>query len=312
VILVCGEALIDLAAVDVGGERLYRGHPGGGPRNTAVALARLGVPVAFCGRLSTDAFGRRLRDDLRANGVDDRFVVTGPEPTTLALAEVGPGGVPRFSFWGDGTADRLLAPGDLPATLDGVEALHVGTLSLVLEPGAATIEGLMARAAGRCPVMVDPNVRPAVLGDRAEYLARLQRWLGWSDIVKVSDADLAWLVPDEAPEATCRAWSAGGGPALVVLTRGDRGATAFWPGHELTVPAPAVDVVDTIGAGDAFGAGLLAALRRHGALRPDRLAALDAGLVEAAVAFAVEVAAASCTRAGADPPRLAELGAPQR
>jgi fructokinase len=148
VILVCGEALIDLAAVDVGGERLYRAHLGGGPRNTAVALARLEVPVAFCGRLSTDAFGQRLRDDLVANGVDDRFVVTGPEPTTLALAEVGPGGVPRFSFRGEGTADRLLAPGDLPATLDGVEALHFGTLSLVLEPGASAIEGLMAARRG--------------------------------------------------------------------------------------------------------------------------------------------------------------------
>jgi fructokinase len=307
VIVVCGEALIDLTAVTVDGERLYRALPGGGPHNTAVALARLGVPVAFCGRLSSDAFGRQLRRSLIGNGVDDRFVVSGPEPTTLALVDLDDDGVPEFSFHGNGTADRLLAPADLPASLGDADAVHFGTLSLVLEPGATALEALMAREAGRRLVVVDPNVRPAVLGDRDAYRARVERWLRWSDVVKVSDADLAWLHPGEDPLAVCRRWAAGAGPVLVVLTRGPAGASACWAGGDVTVPAPTIEVVDTVGAGDAFGAGLLAELRRLDALRRDRVAGLGAADMTGALAFAVEVAAVSCTRPGADPPRLAEL-----
>ncbi len=305
-IVVCGEALIDLTPTTRGGEVLWRAQHGGGPHNAAVALARLGVPVAFLGRLSTDAFGRRLRAGLAAAGVDLRWAATGPEPTPLAVVDVDLDGSPAFGFYTEGTAARLLRPADLPRDLGGVEALHFGTLSLVEEPQASTLTALMARESGRRLLFCDPNVRPALVGAREPYLARVQQWLGWVDVAKLSDADVAWLLPGADPYAACARWSAEL-DTLVVLTRGARGADAFWAGRHLHRPATPVDVVDTVGAGDAFGAAFLAELSRHRPLRPGIAAGLDTDVVQAALDYAGRAAAINCSRAGADPPTADEL-----
>ena len=304
VVIVCGEALIDL--VPSGGDG-FTAHPGGGPFNTAVALGRLGVPVGFLGRLSTDGFGRRLRAQLGESGVDLGWVASGDEPTALAVVGTDEHGDPAFTFYIEGTAERLLRPADVPLAFGAeVDAVCFGTLALVLEPAASTLEGVMRREHGRRLVVLDPNVRPAVLPDRDDYRARVERWVALADVVKVSLADLRWLYPRHAPEAVAERWF-GAGPALVVVTRGGDGVLArAAPGTIEVAAAPAV-VVDTVGAGDSFSAGLLAALHERGALARGALDAMAAPDLTAVLRFASVVAAETCSRAGADPPWRHEL-----
>jgi fructokinase len=302
VIVVCGEALIDLVDSPDGRQR---GTPGGGPFTTARALARLGIPTQFLGRLSTDAFGQQLRDLLAADGADLSLTSIGPEPTTLAIADVDPDGHAAYRFIIDGTSAPNLTRPMLPASLpSGVRALHVGTLGLVFEPMATTIAGLIEREHENLLVMVDPNIRAAALKGAAGYRARLDGIIAESTIVKASDDDMAWLYPDVELESAARA-VLGRGPRLVVVTLGADGAFGVCAGTEVHVPAPVVDVVDTIGAGDAFGAGLLAWLYDHDRLTKDLH--LEREELRAALEFACLVASITCTRAGADPPRRADL-----
>jgi fructokinase len=305
VILVCGEALIDLApAPDRAGA--YLPHPGGGPFNTAVALGRLEVPVAFLGRLSTDPFGRRLRRHLADNGVDVGFVVDATEPTTLALVALSDDGHASYGFYVDGTADRGLLPGDLPTPLaDDVAAIHLGSLALALDPPATTLVEFVRREKGERVVSVDPNVRGAVIADRDGYVRRIDRLMAVSDVVRVSADDLAWLAPGGGM-AAARGWLETGA-ALVVVTLGGEGCVGLRAGGEVSVPAEPVAVVDTIGAGDSFNAGLLTWLFRAGRLRRDRLEAMSDGELADALRFAGRVAAVTCSRAGADPPRASEV-----
>ena len=258
-IVVCGEALIDLVPASSGAPDLLAPRLGGGPFNTAVALGRLGTPTSFLGRLSTDGFGDRLRTALSTAGVDLRLVAEGDEPTPLAVVQLSAAREATYRFYVDGTADRLLTDSDIPDPLPA-EALayHFGTLSLVTEPGANTLERVMrtARGAGKV-IALDPNVRPAFLPDRAEYRARLDVWFAHADIIKVSAADLGWLYPGERSAAVVDRWL-GRGVKLAVVTDGATGAIATGAPGEITVPAPVVKVVDTIGAGDAFNAGLMA------------------------------------------------------
>jgi fructokinase len=308
VIVVCGEALIDLVPVSSRPGDLLSPRLGGGPFNTAVALGRLGVPTSFFGRLSTDGFGDRLRAALGAANVDDRYAALGDEPSTLAVVQLSATGEASYRFYIDGTADRLLSDTDVPDPLPPAAlAYHFGTLSLITEPGANTLERVMrkARAAGKI-VAVDPNVRPALLADRREYRARLDVWLAHADIVKVSAADLGWLYPGERSSAVVDRWL-GRGVKLVVVTDGATGAIATGAPGEITVPAPSVSVVDTIGAGDAFNAGLLAWLHGNQLLGAEQLSRVGRDEVAAAVGFANRVAAFTCTRAGADPPWAHEL-----
>ncbi len=299
-IVVCGEALIDrIPPYD---------SPGGGPFTTARALARLGIPTQFLGRLSTDAFGQELRDLLAADGADLALTSFGPEPTTLAIADVDLDGHAAYRFIIDGTSAPNLTRPMLPASLSsGVRALHVGTLGLVFEPIAATIAGLVEREHENLLVMVDPNIRPATLNGAVGYRARLDGVMAQSTIVKASDADMEWLCPGVELESAARALL-GRGPSLVVVTLGADGAFGVCAGTEVRVPAPVVDVVDTIGAGDAFGAGLLAWLYDHDRLNRDLR--LDREELHAALEFACLVASITCTRAGADPPHRAELTRP--
>jgi fructokinase len=300
VIVVAGEALVDLVADPDG--RL-RAHPGGGPFTTARAIARLGAPVALLTRLSTDRFGRRLEALLADDGVGLDAIVHTEEPTTLAVAEVGAGGTARYRFYTQGTsAPGLVAAEALAALPSHVAALHVGTLGIHLDPVGAAMEALVERVAGDALVAVDPNVRAGALADPAAFRARLTRLLACADLLKLSQDDLRWLAPGPDPVAGVR--SLLGGARVGVLTRGADGALVVTARDARAVPAPPVDVVDTIGAGDAFGGALLAWWRMHG-LGRDALADLDAVLE--ATTFACRVAARTCARAGATPPALAEV-----
>jgi fructokinase len=301
VVLVGGEALYDLV---LDSRENLHAHPGGGPFNTARTIARLEQPVAYLGRLSTDRFGTTLADLLAADGVRLDAVVRTDEPTTLALAEIDEHGSAVYRFYERGTsAPGLTAQDALAALPPAVSILHVGTLGLVLEPVATALEAVVEELSGRALIAVDPNVRPGVIADPDAYRRRLDRVLRHSDMVKVSEDDLAWLRPGAAPLAAARALLADG-PAAVLLTRAAEGAVVVTAGGDVAVRAPAVTVIDTIGAGDAFGGGLLAWWRSKGLGRDDLQ---DVDLVVQAARFAVLVAARTCERPGASPPHLDEV-----
>jgi fructokinase len=304
VILVAGEALVDLTPARCGESMGYLPHPGGSPYNVAIGLGRLDVPVAFLGRLSSDAFGRLLREHLQASGVSLAYLVDAAEAATLAFVHLG-GAEPEYSFYTEGTASRMLLPEHLPMIPDGA-ALHFGSFSLALEPGASTLEGLMRRESGRRLLSLDPNVRPSLVTDRDAYLRRLEGWVSLVDLVKVSQADLAWLYPRQPAEAVASRWLELG-PALVVVTLGSDGSMALGASTRAAAAAPRVAVVDTVGAGDAFTAAALTYLHLQDALDRSSLEALDAARLEVLLTFANAVAAQTCTRAGADPPRKDEV-----
>ncbi|MBO0880412.1 MAG: carbohydrate kinase, partial [Mycobacterium sp.] len=208
----CGEAVIDMTPA--GGAYLPR--PGGSPFNAAIGLARAGVPAGFLGRISTDPFGASLIRRLEENGVDTSLCLRGPEPTTLAFVHVRPGGGETYSFYAEGSADRSFGVEDLPRSLPGVEALHFGSFSLALEPGGSALRALLEREAGRRVISLDPNVRPSLLPPRDAYLPVLERLIGRADLVKVSDADLAWLYPGEAAQEIAARWRRLGAALVVV------------------------------------------------------------------------------------------------
>ena len=304
VILVGGEALYDLV-VEASDE--VRAHPGGGPFNTARTIGRLQQPVAFLGRLSTDRFGTTLERMLGRDGVRLDAVNRTDEPTTLALAEIDETGSARYRFYERATsAPGLTTEVALAALPPTVSILHVGTLGLTLEPMATALEAVVEELAGDALVAVDPNCRPWVISDPDGYRRRLRRVLGRSHLVKVSEDDLAWLDPQRPPAAAARMMLEAG-PAVVLLTRGGDGVTVVMRDGELAVAAPPVEVVDTIGAGDAFSGGFLAWWRSHG-LGVEALT--DGDVVAEATRFAALVASKTCERPGASPPYLSELELP--
>ena len=302
-IVVCGEALIDMIP---NGDGTRRAAPGGGPFNTARALARLGVPTSFLGRLSQDAFGVQLARALVSDGASLALASVGPESTTTAIADVDSEGLAEYQFLVQGTSAPNLIPEMVPEQFDAeVNALHLGTLGLVLEPMASTLVGLIGRERGRRLLMLDPNIRIGLVPDD-EYRDRLHTAISQSTIVKASEADLAWLYPGlDYEQAAARMLSQG--VNLVVVTLGAQGAFGTQGDAGLRVGAPHVEVVDTIGAGDAFGAGLLAWLHDHSAIRPDLH--LEREELKEALEFACLTGALTCARAGADPPWKAEMQA---
>ncbi|MEV6763155.1 carbohydrate kinase [Streptomyces sp. NPDC051105] len=301
-IVVAGEALIDLVPQGTGALAPLQPALGGGPYNTAVALGRLGSPTAFCSRTSSDGFGEALLDGLRRAGVDVSLVERGPEPTTLAAATIDAQGSASYSFYVDGTADRLFtAPAGLP---DTTRAVSFGTLSLALEPGASAYEELMRGAAGQgLFTALDPNIRAGLITDPDAYRARFKSWLPSVTLLKLSEEDALWL------GGTPREWLASG-PSAVVITHGGDGLSAFTPdGTVYAVPGEEVDVVDTIGAGDTVNAALLHGLGTQNALSAEALAGLGADGWTELLRFAARAAAITCSRAGAEPPYASELGA---
>jgi fructokinase len=300
-IVVGGEALYDLV---LEGSDALRAHPGGGPFNTARTIGRLEQPVAYLGRLSRDRFGTRLERMLAEDGVALDAVVRTDDPTTLALAELDAAGSARYRFYERGTSAPGLTPAAALAALPAaVGVLHVGTLGLVFEPVATALEGAVEERAENALVMVDPNCRPSAIPDADAYRGRLRRVLGRTHVVKLSEEDLAFLEPERPPAEALRALLEVG-PAAVLLTLGAEGALVVSAGARTRVPAPAVEVVDTIGAGDAFGGGFVAWWRARGL---DRRALTDHDAVVDGARFACLVAARTCERPGASPPRLDEL-----
>ncbi|MEW2630684.1 carbohydrate kinase [Streptomyces sp. NPDC048389] len=300
-IVVAGEALIDLVPQPGGGPPApLLPVRGGGPYNTAIALGRLGTRVAFCSRISTDAFGDSLIERLREEGVGLELVQRGPEPTTLAVASIGTGGAAAYTFYMEGTADRLFElPAELPAT---TRALSLGTCSLVLEPGASAYEELMRREAARGVfIALDPNIRAGLIPDADAYRARFRSWLPHVSLLKLSEEDADWLGSDVRELVAA-------GPAAVVITHGGDGLTAFTRGGEaVSVPAERVEVVDTIGAGDTVNAALLHALAERSLLSPDAVASLSPGGWREVLGLASRAAALTCAKAGAEPPYADEM-----
>ncbi|MBO0870186.1 MAG: carbohydrate kinase [Micromonosporaceae bacterium] len=280
-------------------------RPGGGPANTAVALSRFGTPTRFLGRFSGGLLGRMLRDHLLGSNVDLSGSVATDGAATLAITSVDAQGRTGYDFYLTGTTDWQWEATELhPGVLTGVCCVHTGSLALALPPGGPLIEDLLATARRDCLVSIDPNVRPGIVAPQA-YRDAMRRWSTLADIIRLSDEDLAVLRPDGDFDATCAEWHAAG-VRLVVLTRGPHGATASLDGVQLSVPAVPVSVVDTVGAGDAFTAGLLDHLWRRGRLAPGAFAAA-ADEIAAAMRFAAVVAARVCAVRGADPPWRDEL-----
>ncbi|MBY4127837.1 carbohydrate kinase [Rhodococcus fascians] len=306
-ILVCGEALVDLVPVHEG--PLLSPKLGGGPFNVAISIGRLGSPVAYLSRISRDSFGEQILASLRDAGVDISWVQRGDEPTTLAMTTLAEDGSAEYSFYADGTADRLVAdPGDLP---DEISVLSFGTLSLLYEPGASMYAGLLhrARAAGKL-TMLDPNIRPAAIDSTSGDITadgfrdRFRSWLPSIDILKVSEDDSYWLGLG-TQGTTVDDWLAAGVTA-VVMTRGGDGISVFTAADETSVPGVAVDVVDTIGAGDTVHGALLSYLEKESIITSNAVKEMSKQDWQHALEFAAKAAAITVSRPGADPPWASE------
>ncbi|MFI9271714.1 carbohydrate kinase [Kitasatospora sp. NPDC052896] len=291
-----------------GGALALEVHPGGGPANTATALARLGTPTRFLGRLAADPFGALFRDRLAEAGVDLTDCVAAAEPSTLAIAALDERGQAGYSFHAEGTADWQWRPEEL-ATVDltGTQAVHTGSLALVRAPSGQVIEEFLARAGAHATISIDPNLRPLLVAPE-HYRQRIARWCTLADLLRLSSDDLALLSPEHTPEQACDHWHELGVP-VVVLTLGDRGALVSLNGTRLSVPAVRTRVVDTVGAGDAFTGGLLHALAGR-RLLGGRLSTLTLEQLADGCRFAAEVAALTCAVAGANPPRAEQLRRP--
>ena len=301
-IVVAGEALVDLI-VRPDGEIVS--VAGGSPYNSVRAIARLGVAASWVGGLSSDRFGRMLEDGLAGDGVGRELVQRTDLPTTLALAELGADGSASYRFYTEATSAPNVFPGPLAGGIPAsARAFLTGSLGLVLEPMASTLESIASAVPRDRIVMLDPNARPSVTRDPDAWRARMTRIMARADIVKASTEDLEYLRPGESPEAAA-SWVRAHGPTVVLVTDGGRPVRVLAGDAAQLVPAPPVTVVDTVGAGDTFGGAFLACLVHEG-IGPDGLG--DTATVIRAVRFAVQASAFVCGRAGADPPTLSELG----
>ena len=304
---VCGEALIDFTPIDGDKSRTYALQPGGSPFNVAIGLARLQKPTTFIGKLSNDRFGDILHAHMTQSGVDLRWLTRGSEPTALAFVIPAPDGTHEFAFYGNGTAEQSLTGADIPDTFtDNLTALHFGSYSLMLGSSAQTYERLMRREHGSRVISLDPNVRPALFPDRETYRVRIERLLPFATLVKASADDLAWLYPGVSHVDTAMRWL-DMGPSMVVVTLGSDGAIGLTSSAIVNIPGVRVNVVDAVGAGDAFMSAMLARLDDRGILNFDALAALSKNTLADALAYANRAAALACTRRGADPPTRLQL-----
>ncbi len=307
-ILCCGEALIDMIPEPtVSGEDGFVPHAGGAVYNTAVALGRLGAQVGMLTGLSSDLFGTTLCAGLEASNVDSSHVIYSDRPTTLAFVHLVNGHA-SYTFMDENSAGRLLTPADMPVLAQSVSTLYFGGISLACEPGADAYAALLEAEGASRAVMLDPNIRPGFIEDETRYRNRLNRMIAAADIIKVSDEDLIWInnapiTPQEKAQDLLDM-----GPSVVILTQGGAGAKVFLRGGGTAhIASEQVKVVDTIGAGDTFNAGVLANLALSGFLSKNRLAELPAHAAEEALRYGAKVAAVTVSRAGANPPWAHEL-----
>ncbi len=300
-ILVVGEVLIDLIKTPDGS---ITAVAGGGPFNQARTVARLGVPVSFCGGISNDSFGRHIAEILASEGVSTPVSTRAGLLTTLALAEVDVDGAATYTFYTAGTAAPSLQPDDV--RIDHELAIFaIGTLGLVLEPIASTLAVLVERLSDTTLLFVDPNCRPGNIPDEIAYRERLSKILSRADVVKVSGDDLAFLGSGSPALETARRLLTQG-PRVVLYTDGSASVRVLTQSDEISLPVPPVTVIDTVGAGDAFGGAFLAYWTLGGGTRADLD---DLGRLRTAVEQAIVVASITCGRVGADPPWLAEIPA---
>lgn len=305
-ILCAGEALIDmLPRQSDEGEDAFAPYPGGAVFNTAIALGRLGAPSGFFTGLSTDLFGQRLEAALTASHVDASLAARSDRPTTLAFVTLNDGHA-SYAFYDENTAGRMLSEADLPTIPPDVRALFFGGISLPVEPCGATYEALCLREAPNRVIMIDPNIRQSFIRDEARYRDRLSRMIAAADIVKVSDEDLAWVAGHDDTDRSANEMR-DTGPSLVCVTRGGDGVSGYATNGRIDQPSHRVEVVDTVGAGDTFNAGFLAALHDAGALSKDRVRTLDEATIRAALDLGARAAAVTVSRAGANPPTREEL-----
>ena len=306
-IICCGEALIDmLPRQSTLGEAAYAPYAGGAIFNTAIALGRLGIPTGFFTGLSDDMLGDVLRETLTASNVDFSHCVISSRPTTVAFVKLVNGSA-TYAFYDENTAGRMITTADLPEFGGDVEALHFGAISLIPDPCGATYEALLAREHASRVISLDPNIRPGFIKDKEAHRARILRMAGQSDIIKFSDEDLDWFGMQGGHDALAEKWL-GMGPKLVVITRGAEGAVGYTKRLKAEVPSERVTVVDTVGAGDTFDAGVLASLKRDNLLTKAEVASLDEKAVRNALALAAKAAAVTVSRAGANPPWANEIG----
>ena len=290
---VCGEVLID--------ELPSGAVVGGGPANTAKALARLGHEVAFIDGISTDAYGVKARAELVADGVDLSLAMTSDLPTAVAVVTIAADGGASYAFKLDKTATFDFNSSWLPdPSRHKPQVLHIGTLATLVQPGADVLFNWALACADFAPVVFDPNIRPQVLSDREKYVALIEKWIGISSVVKLSDDDFEWLYPGKSPESIAEQWLQGG-VALVVMTRGADGLIGYISDGVVEVAGEKVSVVDTVGAGDTVGAIVVQGLITDGLLNL-RGSVLKDVLHRAAVAAAI-----TCSRAGAQPPYAHEI-----
>jgi fructokinase len=302
-VVVTGDALVDFVLEADGGTTP---NLGGGAFNAARTLGRLGLRPVFIGRLSNDRYGQALRAALEESGVRLDGIAATDDPTTFARVEVDGYGAANYRFYVEGTSAAGLLPEEARAAMPPRPAgLHVGGLGLAVEPQAEAITSLAREAGPETLVMVDPNCRAETVRARGIYRERLRELLRVADVVKASEDDLAYLDPDRTPYQTARGLIQRG-PSLVLLTDSSRRARVLSTGFDATIEGPSVELVDTIGADDAFGAAWL------GAWVADGLGRADLGDFDAIVRtaeFAAIVAARTCERAGAEPPRAAKVDA---
>jgi fructokinase len=304
-ILCAGEALIDmLPRQTAAGEAAFAPYAGGAVFNTAIALGRLGAPAGFFTGLSHDLFGEMLAGALAASKVTS-LAHRSDRPTTLAFVTLTDGHA-KYAFYDENTAGRMLTPGDLPKLPREVKAVFLGGISLVAEPCGTAYEALMAREAPARVTMIDPNIRPGFIRDERAYRARIGRMMAMADIVKLSDEDLRWLL-GKGEIGALSGEVLRMGPKLVCITEGAAGARGFTARGEVRVEGERVEVADTVGAGDTFNAGVLAALDRAGALGKAALSALSDDTIRAALSLGCRAAAVTVSRAGANPPWSHEL-----
>ncbi|MCC5474492.1 carbohydrate kinase family protein [Streptomyces barringtoniae] len=304
IVTVIGEALIDLVQLDLPGD--YRARPGGSPFNVAVGLTRLGHRTALMARLADNTFGRMLRTQAEAEGIDLTYAPAAAEPTTLAVVSMDSEGRASYDFYLDGTADWQWTDAETARTPQDTAVLHFGSVASWTPPAAEHIHSAVQRLRtdGTTLISYDPNVRPALLGDPEPGRHAVERSVGIAHLVKASREDVEWLYPDTSIERIAAHWLELGA-LLVVITDGPDGAHAFHTrAGGLSRPGRKVAVVDTVGAGDAFTAGLLGALLRHGLTTPQTLGTADPDVLAIAVDDAILVSALTCERLGADPPTV--------
>ena len=309
--LVCGEALFDFfsenEASGLASKINFKAIAGGSPFNVAVGLRRLGVDAALFAGLSTDYLGRRLLQVLQDEGVSGDYLLDFAAPTTLAMVSVGANGSPHYSFRGEGCADRQLRLEHLPTLGPEVRGLHIGSFSLVVQPIADTLLALVQRESGKRLISLDPNVRLNPEPNIELWRSRIATLVAHADLIKVSDEDLSLLYPEQDPARVIEGWLQHR-CQLVFLTRGGEGATVFSKAHgSWSVPACAVQIVDTVGAGDTFQAALIAWLTEQQLDSVEGVQQLAREQIDAMVRFASQAAALTCGKTGPDLPYRKQL-----